>query len=130
MYVSKAELMRAEQHVKDQLNWYWAVETPPQGEPGFLEDLIRRGREFLAKNPGHQAAHARVAVLEDERQLREEAALQAIRAQRELAQQWDELHGHVCPRKEAEQQGQKFDGPCWAAAEERGWVCGIREATT
>jgi len=124
MYVSKAELQRAQQQVADMMGWYWKVEQPPQGEPGFLEDLIARGRAFLEKHPDHQAAHTRVAILEEERELREEGLRKAWQTQRNLAQQWEKLHGHECPGHAA---GYPVGDsvPCWVLAERQGWTCAL-----
>ena len=122
-FISLAEVRRAYLVGKDAEAKLHETMTPPQGEPGTLEDMIKRADKFLAQHPGHQGAQKRLAELEAEFNKRFDAWNQAMMDFEKKAVLLEKAEGHQCPASVALREHGVYTGNCMEDAAKQGWVC-------
>lgn len=110
---SEAEVRRAYQAVLAALEAKDEPIQPPSGKPGMLQQLVWRGEAFLRRNPQHQAAYTRVAVLKQRLEAHEKAVDEAWQRLFCLCREYEARQGFICSQS----------ARCWEDAARQGHVC-------
>ena len=110
---SEAELRRAYQAVLSALEAKGAMIQPTSGKAGMLQQLIRRGEDFLLRDPHHQKAITRVALLRQQLAAHERAVDHAWRYLFRLCREYETRQGFTCSQSST----------CWLDAARQGHVC-------
>ena len=110
---SEAELRRAYQAVLSALGAKDAMIQPSSGKAGMLQQLVWRGEAFLRRNPHHQKAITRVAVLRRQLAEHEKAVDEAWQHLFRLCREYEARQGFTCSQS----------ADCWLDAARRGHVC-------